>query len=47
MRTQPLRFQALFNFLPRTVHKIDLWRYLLLHEQGGICAERVASGQSR
>ena len=36
MRTQPLRFQALFNFLPRTVHKIDLWRYLLLHEQGGI-----------
>ena len=24
MRTQPLRFQALFNFLPRTVHKTDL-----------------------
>jgi len=36
MRTQPLRFQALFNVLPRTPHKTDLWRYLLLYQQGGI-----------
>ena len=36
MRTQPLRFQALFNYLDNTAHRIDLWRYLLLHEKGGI-----------
>ena len=36
MRTQPLRFQALFNTLARTPHQVDLWRYLLLYQQGGI-----------
>jgi len=36
MRTQPLRFQALYNHLDYTTHKTDLWRYLLLHERGGI-----------
>jgi len=36
MRTQPLRFQALYNHLDNTAHKIDLWRYLLLYERGGI-----------
>ena len=36
MRTQPLRFQALFNSLERTPHRVDLWRYLLLHERGGV-----------
>lgn len=36
MRTQPLRFQALYNHLDRTAHRIDLWRYLFLHERGGI-----------
>ena len=36
MTAQPLRFQALFNALPRTVHQVDLWRYLLLYQQGGI-----------
>ena len=35
MRTQPLRFQALYNALERTPHRVDLWRYLLLHERGG------------
>lgn len=35
MRTQPLRFQALYNHLDNTAHKVDLWRYLLLHERGG------------
>jgi len=35
MRTQPLRFQALYNHLDYTAHKVDLWRYLLLHERGG------------
>jgi hypothetical protein len=36
MRTQPLRFQALYNALPRTPHKVDLWRYLFLYKNGGI-----------
>mmetsp|Transcript_24775 Transcript_24775/g.58151 ORF Transcript_24775/g.58151 Transcript_24775/m.58151 type:complete len:793 (+) Transcript_24775:112-2490(+) len=36
MRTQPLRFQALYNAMGRTPHKVDLWRYLLLYKQGGI-----------
>jgi len=36
MRTQPLRFQALFNALHRQPHKVDLWRYLLLYQKGGI-----------
>lgn len=36
MRTQPLRFQALYNYLENTAHKIDLWRYLLLYKKGGI-----------
>jgi hypothetical protein len=36
MRTQPLRFQALYNSLPRTPHKVDLWRYLFLYQRGGI-----------
>jgi len=36
MRTQPLRFQALYNALERTPHRVDLWRYLLLHERGGV-----------
>ena len=31
MRTQPLRFQALYNSIPRTPHKVDLWRYLFLY----------------
>ena len=36
MRTQPLRFQALHNSLPRTPHRVDLWRCLLLHQRGGV-----------
>ena len=36
MRTQPLRFQALYNSLTRTPHKVDLWRYLLLYQRGGV-----------
>jgi len=36
MRTQPLRFQALYNSLKRTPHKVDLWRYLLLYQRGGV-----------
>ena len=36
MRTQPLRFQALYNSLTRSPHKVDLWRYLLLYQRGGV-----------
>ena len=36
MRTQPLRFQDLFNTLIKSTHKVDLWRYLLLYQRGGI-----------
>ena len=34
--TQPRRFQTLFAQLVRIEHRIDLWRYLYLHQRGGI-----------
>lgn len=47
MTAQPLRFQALFNALPRTAHQVDLWRYLLLYQQGGIYLDDDAELLSR
>lgn len=36
MSRQPIRFQRHFAQLQRIEHRIDLWRYLFLHQHGGI-----------